>query len=337
MSLIFMDGFDYHATADLLKKWTLNSNTTISAAGGRRGGGAITLAPASGNYLSKNLGANYAALIVGAAFSITAFHTVTPQKILEFFDAGTTQADVRVHPNGTFSVTRNGVVLGTSTVSASVTGFQYLECKITFHATTGTVDLRLNGVSILALTGQNTQNTANAFASDVRLGQYASGSAVLYDDVYMCDTSGTTNNAFLGDVRIDMLLPNADGFYSQFTPSTGTSHFALVDEPTPNTTDYNDGLTVGHRDSYAMANLAALASQTVYAVQVTAAIMKDDAGAKSAAVMVRSGSVNADGASVALPTSQVYVSKIYEANPDGGVAWTEASVNALEAGVVVTG
>jgi hypothetical protein len=48
------------------------------------------------------------------------------------------------------------------------------------------------------------------------------------------------------------LVPTADGTFKQWTPSTGTSHFALVDETACNTTDYNSTNTAGNRDSYSI-------------------------------------------------------------------------------------
>ena len=109
-----------------------------------------------------------------------------------------------------------------------------------------------------------------------------SSSGMNFDDLYVCDSAGSTNNGFLGDCRIDTIYPSGAGNYTQFTPSTG-SNYTCVDETAPNTTDYVDGATVGDRDSYALGNLSALSSQTVYGVQVNAAILKDDAGSKSAA------------------------------------------------------
>lgn len=48
-----------------------------------------------------------------------------------------------------------------------------------------------------------------------------------------------------------VLLPNSDGNYLQWTPSTGTTHYTLVDESTCNgTTDYNSTVTTVNRDSY---------------------------------------------------------------------------------------
>src|SRR5438874_4400491 len=48
-----------------------------------------------------------------------------------------------------------------------------------------------------------------------------------------------------------VLVPTSDGNYTQWTPSTGTTHFTLVDESACNgTTDYNSTATNGNRDSY---------------------------------------------------------------------------------------
>ena len=157
------------------------------------------------------------------------------------------------------------------------------------------------------------------------------------DDFYMLDQSGSAPlNDFLGDCRIDTIYPSADGTYSDFTPSTGSTHYTLVDEATPNTTDYVSSSTVGNRDSYQFQDIAALSAQTIYGVQVNAAIVKDDAGARSAATFVRSGSSNSDGAGVGLSTSQTYISQIFTTDPNTGAAWTESAVNAAQFGTVVT-
>lgn len=228
---------------------------------------------------------------------------------------------------------------GTSVAALSINTEYYIEWKITFanSISADTCVVKINGVQVLNVaSGQDTQASANASANGFHLGGFNQASTCIYDDLYLCDQSGSTNNDFLGDIRVDTVFPTSDGNYTAFTPSTGSDHYALVDETEPNTTDYNDGATVGDRDSYGLGNLTALTSQTVYGVQVNAAILKDDAGAKSAATFVRSASTNQDGAAVALGTSQVYVSQIFEQDPNAAAAWTETTVNAMEAGVVVT-
>lgn len=344
MALLFIDGFDHYATADIGKKWSATSVGSINATGGRRGGGSFRSSSNNGAYVAKTLAAS-ASFVVGMAFKYTALPTFGGNvKIIQIWDGGTSQCDLRVRGDGTLEVTRFGTALtgGASVVSLSINTDYYIEFKVTIanSIAAGSCKVRVNGVDVITVAaGQDTQNSANATANQVRIGTVDATNSlgnVDFDDVYIADLSGSVNNDFLGDVRIDTLYPTSDGNYTAFTPSTGSSHFALVDEATPNTSDYNDGAAVGDRDSYGMGNLSALASQTVYGVQVNAAIMKDDAGSKSAATFVRSSSTNGDGAGVPLGTSQVYISQVFETDPNGSIAWTESSVNAMEAGVKVT-
>lgn len=344
MALRFMDGFDHYATADITKKWTsiTGGSVTINAGTGRRSSGSMSISLGSANGVSKTLDAQ-ATWIVGVAVNYTTFPT-NNVGLLRFLDAGTLQCSLLVNPDGTLSVVRGSgtaVTGGTSTFALSANTFYYIEMKVTIADSIGanSCKVRVNGADVITVaTGQDLKSTANATANQIGLSNSAlSGSSVIVaDDFYVCDSTGATNNDFLGDVRVDTLFPNAEGNFTQFTPSTGTTHYTLVDETAPNTTDYNDGATAGDRDSYALQNLSALTSQTVYGVQVNAAVLKDDAGAKSASTFVRSGGTNGDGATAALGTSQAYVSQVYELDPNGSVAWTEASVNAMEAGVRVT-
>lgn len=334
MALLFTDSFDHYATADGTKKWnTFGTGVSIQASSGRRSTGCMQF---SGNtrFADKTLPSSYQTLIVGFALDAAAGNTTD---IMRFLDGATVHTGLYLTANNAIAAFRgtNATVLGTSANNVvPASGFCYIEVKTKIDDSTGTVEVKVNGASVLSLTGQDTRNGGNASATGISFRGIVNTSKI--DDLYICDTSGSTNNDFLGDVRIDCLFPDGDGNYSQFTPSTGTSHYQLVDEATPNTTDYNDGATVGDRDSYTFANLSSLASQTVYAVQVCMAINKDDAGSKSAASFVRASSTNGDGASISLGTSQVITTQVFEQNPSGPAAWTESTVNGMEAGCKVT-
>jgi len=475
--LILMDGFDHYATADILKKWN-SGGAAIAPSSGRSGGGALSCTNAN---VTKTLIAG-ASWVMGCRVQVSAVSALS-RGLFSLFDAATLQCDLRINPDLTLSVTRNGTALtgGTSTNSLSTGSYYYVEWKVTIADSIGanSCKVRVNGVDwITVATGQDTKNTANASANQLTLGPINAISGTwLIDDFYLCDSSGTTNNDFLGDIRVDTLYPNADGTYSQWTPSavngahrywrlyvdavlsgstiaiaelklsltpggasvttggtasasnaavsaasnafdgsggtrwatapsqvpgwlaydfgagntkdirgfsiisenvagydsetpsrfqlqysddgvawvtlavataanwlqaetrnfsadiTATPHSALVDEATPNLTDYNYALTPGLRDSYAFQDLPSLVSSTVYGLQINAALLKDDAGNKQVALFARSGGADSDGATAALGTSQTYVSQIFETN--GGAAWTQTSVNALEAGVKV--
>lgn len=336
MALLFVDGFDHYATADITKKWALASGGgSINSSGGRRSGGAYT--GSTTFMLTKGVTAG-SSFVMGVALNLSGGLANT-LVVFGLVDAGTTQCDLRVNTDLTLSVTRNGTALTSGTSSNTLTTgtgiYNYVEWKVTIADSISAAScvVKVNGVTwITVATGQDTKATANTTASSFTLGSTSNiFNAAFFDDLYLCDQSGSTNNDFLGDCRIDTLLPNGDGNYTSFTPSTGTTHYLLVDESTPNTTDYNESSTATNKDSYQMVNLGALASQTIYGVQVLGAVLKDDAGARSIKVGVRSSSTDSVSAAQAVTTSQFYYNNIHETNPATAVAWTESGVNAAEA------
>lgn len=334
MALLFMDGFDHYATADITKKWSTSVGpATISSAAGRRSGGALAGSIGNNAYVVKNITAG-ATFIMGAAFQFPGASSIA-NDLFRLLDATTLQCGVRVNGDGTLLVHRNGTTLATSTAALAFAAYNYIEWKVTIadSIATNSCKVRLNGVDVLTLAAaSDTKNTANASANQVSIGGISgNATSVFVDDFYLCDASGSTNNDFLGDCRVDTLLPNGDGNYTSLTPSTGVSHYLLVDETAPNTTDYNESSTATNKDSYQMVNLGALASQTIYGVQALGAVLKDDAGARSIKVGMRSSSTDSSSAAQALSTSQLYYSNIHETDPATATAWTESGVNAAEA------
>lgn len=334
MALIFIDGFDhYSAQADIGKKWSAASSTfpTISTTGGRRGGGCASFPSSATYYAERSIGSTATAIVGIALYR----RDTTTGDILRFYEGATLHLTLTVDVNyklrlytGTSS---GGTLLATGTTTISQSAWTYIELKATI-GNSGAYEVKINGVSEFSSGSADTQNGGTATMDKVRIG---GGPNSYVDDVYICDSSGSTNNDFLGDCRIDTLLPTGDGYYTDFTPSTGTSHYALVDETAPNTTDYVSSATSGHRDSYAFPDLTALVSQTVYGVQINAAALKSDSGSRSLGTMSRLSSTDKDGSGVALGTSQDFVTEIQETDP-ASAAWTEANINAAEFGVKVT-
>lgn len=336
MSLLFMDGFDHYATADLTKKWSSNASCTISAAGGRRSGGALVVPINSAN-VTKTLAAASASFVMGAAFKTD---VLVAKAIFSLLDAGNAQCELRMNADGTLSVTRAGSALtsGTSTNAITTGVFYYVEWKVTIADSigVGSCVVKVNGATwITVATGQDTKATANASANQITLNGSTSTNTATFDDFYICDLSGSApQNDFLGDCRIDCQFPNADGSNSTWTPSTGTTHYTLVDEATPNTTDYVESNVIGNKDTWAFQDLSSITG-TIYGVQINTAALKDDAGGRSIINTVKSGATNADGATQAMSTSQIYYLDIFATDPATTAAWTESAVNAAEFGVKV--
>jgi hypothetical protein len=347
MSLLFVDGFDHYATADFSKKYVATVGSPVITAGiGRRGTKGYDTQTGGG--ITKEFPAE-SSWVMGIAFKIPAAVpnpvSIPNGRIFTLLDGATQQCELRFD-NATqeLIVTRNGTLVtgGRSSIVLSLNQYYYIEWKVTISDSIAADScvVRVDGVEVINVTaGQDLKNTANTTATRVLIGIGTTNAKHQYDDLYICNQSGSTNNNFLGDCRVDTLYPDADGFYTDGTPSAGSDHYAMVDETPVSTTDYVTLASLNDRDSYSFDSLPALAGQVVYGVQAVAATGKDDSGLISAATFVRSGTspaVDQDGVSTPLPTTYTFLRDIYEQNPDTSTAWDRDSVNAAEFGVVVT-
>jgi hypothetical protein len=161
---------------------------------------------------------------------------------------------------------------------------------------------------------------------------------VYVDDYYACDIQGSTNNDFLGDVRVQAVFPNGNGNYSQLTNDLGnmTNNYTHVDEADPNDdTDYVESSNAGDKDTYTYQDLPTTTG-TVYGVQVMTYAKKTDSGSRTIRNLARLSGTDADnGSDIALPSGYTYLPSIFETKPGGG-AWTITDVNNAEFGVKVT-
>lgn len=354
MSLLFVDGFDHYVTADLTKKWhilasTGSSGATITAAAGRNGSGALTnngSTASSNSWISRTF-PPAASWVIGFAFKFSG-SVATPLIIAALTDAGTTQCDLRLNADSTLSVTRNGTALtsGTSATALSSGIWYYIEWKITIanSISAGSCKVRVNGSDVITVaTSQDTQNTANATASQLKLGIQTTNSSTsilqFYDDVYVCDSvdsgiAGVPNNDFLGDVRAEAILPNGAGNTTGMTPSTG-SNYTCVDDTTPNDdTDYVSSSVATTKDTYAFANLTT-SPVTIFGVQTVLTQRKDDAGHRFTCPVTRTGATDYDGSNYAVLDSYSMDCQVRQSNPNTSAAWTEAGVNGAEFGMKV--
>ena len=226
MALRFIDGFDHLVTADITKKWTvLVSSMIISAGNGRRGTASLRCANQTVSYVALTLDSQ-PTWIVGFAHRFTTM-PASATDLLRWYDTSTQQCELRILPTGALQVTRNGTALtgGTTTNVLTLNTYQYIELRLVISNTVGEVDIHVDGASWLALTNQDTQNSANATANTLRLGVIQSTAVgnLDLDDFYICDGTGSApHNTFLGDSRVDTLLPSADGTSQQWTPSNAS-------------------------------------------------------------------------------------------------------------------
>lgn len=335
MALRWCDSFDHFGSTGVMTPRYDSNNLFSTAAGGRNGTNALSCV---------NIGATLTKILDSQSTWIVGFSRNRTQlnhgAFFRWVDNATTQVEFRDNALGKVEVYGNGgaTLIGTSTHVISPATDNYYELKIgSFHDTTGSVEVRVNGVVEVSLTNVDTKGSANGTADRFTFLGSLSGQATLWDDFYVCDGTGGSNNDFLGDCRVQMLLPNGDGNSSQWVGSDGnsTNNSLLVDEGTPNNdTDYVTSGTVSDKDTYAFGNLASTAG-TVAGVQVNVYARKDDAGTRKIVTVARVSATEVDSADISVTTSYLGYVDLRETKPGGG-AWTITDVNAAEFGVKVT-
>jgi hypothetical protein len=254
------------------------------------------------------------------------------------YSAGTVQNDIRVTGAGEIAIYRgSSTLLGTSS-GAGLTQdiWSYIEVTINLHASTGTIDVWVNGVNVLSDTGLNTQG-GSAFIDLIAV----RGDTVyrpVFDDVYVLDDSGTDNTSRLGEVYVETLVPDADGNVNAWTRvGGGTNNWEAVDDMAPpdDDTTYVHSATATDQDLFGMAALTSGVG-TVFAVEASALVRKEDAGFREIRLQARSNVTEAESGNISFSANEYrYINHIFENDPNGAIDWTEASVNAAEFGIVL--
>lgn len=340
MALLFIDGFDHYATADLSKKYQAVTASSITTGGGRRGGGCISL---TSQLAGSNVGRTIpitSSIIVGAAVSRRT--SQLGSYIFRLTNASNTAASL-LYSSGFLSITNaNNTVIGTS-IPITTLGpgiWNYIEWKmlIADSIPANSCVVRVNGVEVLNLpagTDTKYQTTSPTTFDMVRLGTPSAGLEMDVDDFYVCDTTGLTNNNFLGDVRIDTLLPDADGVYNDGVPSTGINSWSILDNVPANTSSYVTLTNLGEKETLQFTDLPTIPTQTIHAVQVNYNSAKSDSGLIFGAALAVSGATIGEATSSTLATSYSAQSGIFLTDPATGDAWTESAVNSAEFGIIV--
>lgn len=217
--------------------------------------------------------------------------------------------------------------------------WNHIQVKVVFGGS-GSFELKVNDVTVILDTAVATSKSGSTSCDMVTLhglkGGDTSSTTHLYDDWYICDTTGTSNNDFLGAIKIETLLPNGTGDSSDFTPSTG-SNYQNVDEVPIDTTTYNESLaTSGNKDLFQIDNLSAI-SGSIKGVQVTNYAISTEGQVITVEGLVKS-SITEDNAGTFYIGSDVYqpFSAVWETDPALGGSWLVSNINALQIGYEVS-
>jgi hypothetical protein len=358
MALLYVDGFDAYGTTDLPKRWVAQSGTWTVTSGGRNSTNCVKSDDLGDRRLWRTLQAQRSQIIVGFAFQVTRVPLSGEWlRIAQFIGNGDAGYQIGVSAGGGIQIraAASGNINNSGTFIASgdfpsaniqISTWYYLEWMMTFatSAGAGTCVARLNTVPIITLaTGLNTKTAnGNAYADTFEFGcqngAVAPGAPgthfMKYDDMYIADNTGSINNAFLGDVRVEAIRPTGTGTYADFTPNGAANNWDCVDEAAQDgDTTYVASSTVNHKDSYVFADLSSNPSN-VMAFQVSMMARKDDAGARKISSFLRSGGSDfVSSTQFSIADNYAPWIDIWNQDPNGNIPWTGTSINALEAGV----
>lgn len=335
MAIIIFSSFDYNTIP--IPPFSSYDGPTISATAvrtgsqGVQGGGngnlnyAISNIPMSGlsntyivGFAAKNPDSNFKVTFMNNAFAVTQHNIIfnsTTRAIGQF--------------NGTGGATSYG-----SPNAFDPTVWNYFEFKIIAGtAGTGSVEVHINGTLYNLWSSITTINNATYTQFDgVRITMTSTNHKL--DDFYLLNASGTLNNTFLGDIRVDVLVPTASGTYTQLTPFGVSNNYQNVDEIPANTSDYNYSDVVGTQDTYNYADLPA-STLSIAAVQQQIYAAKTATGPRNVDPLVLSSGILVVGADFALSQSFTYTTQVYERDIGSGGQWTVSGFNAAEFGVRV--
>lgn len=255
-------------------------------------------------------------------------------------DDGNYVVNVSLGTDGSFSIGRGGLMdVGTkgTTLATSDPGdftpnvYKYYELKYIPHLTTGTVELRINEQVIITFTG----DTITSFETGRGVAGNSNTSFInvnLHDLYALSTESGTDNNDYLGDVRVDCFFADTDGAENTFTPAIGTVNADMVDDLTPDgDTTYVQAGTIGDVELY---NVDALSLGTqIYGVQQVSSTRKTDAGAVEMSFSTKnSGGTRIEAGDESIGDSYGFIVDMMDNDPESGNDWTDAIVNSTQFG-----
>lgn len=349
MSLIFMDGVDDGLSGF---KWTSGASRDTSWA--RTGASSLLVGVSSGvgGHPSLTLPAadRHATMIVGFGYNQhgasnwagTGGQAGGPICTLGGA-SGATHVGLYRNTVGGLYIVKGGTLLALSAPSIIVLNTWYhVEMKAVVDDASGSVTVKVNGVTVLTFSGdtRNGETDALVYSVNFTSDNGAGDRQISIDDIFILNGAGSINNDMIGDCSVVTLYPSGNGNYSQWVGSDGnsTDNYLLVDEAgVPNTSDYVESGTATEKDSYVFTDLPGTVV-SVKGVAVRAYASKSDVGAQLMRNFVRIGGTDYPSAVDKGPSvTPTYLgfSDIFDQSPATATDWTPAEVNGAEFGVEV--
>jgi hypothetical protein len=150
------------------------------------------------------------------------------------------------------------------------------------------------------------------------------------------DGSGGSYNDFIGQRRVQVIVPDADTADVDWTPSAGSDHYPLVDDLDPDDdTTYIEDTVTDNEDIWKYEDITGFDS-SVDALSLITDVRVTDVTPYDLKTVVKSGGTKYDSAAETIGgTDYLMKDRLMVDDPNTGSSWTQNGINSVEMGVKV--
>lgn len=332
MTMLVIEGFEGFGTTGLattLPTKHTGSTTGIDIVAGEHSGFALEF-NTTGDNLSISI-PNTAEIIFGFNYKM---NSLGFERLIFTREGGTNNIGIVQNADGSLRIERTATTLSTSAAGViTADTWHYIELKVKINNSTGSYDLKVDGVSVTSGSGVDTQNSTNAWTDEIFFrGRVLT--TVGIDDLYILETVTSPNNVFLGPQIVSTTFADGDDT-ANFTRSAGGSNYLLVDDdPHDTDTTYVESGTSTTKDLYDYATIGTLTD--IKCVQVSTFVRETDGTDFTLITPVKSNVTETDDSAQAIAgTTYESLQRLLENDPDTGVAWVDSGINAAKFGIKV--
>lgn len=345
MAVIFAESFDYYGDSgdgglDFMKDHVWVSTNQFSALvddGTARTGNLYFRALPSGNAgVNSNrlvLPSSYTDLGMALGIRFPALPSTSNRNLLTFVDVSNNEVvSLVIQPDGTIQAyagdTTTGTLLSSSSKRLRSSSWEHLEVHIIVSSSVGEIEIRLNEVTVLHVTGLDLGTSEITGFSVPPIG---SGTGEMhFDDMVFWDATGTTGNDFLGRVRVSTVFPDADGSTFDWSSTEANGYEAVGEVPPDEDTTYISASTVNDVAELEVPTLPT-DIDTIEGVYVPVLARQETAGSTNMQISIISGGIEDTGDEQPIGDTYGYYGQVFPSDPNtSGAKWTKTTLEAAK-------
>ena len=341
MALLYIDGFETYgntanavvAAGDVARRWMAFSENAIKVQVGRDGSGkCLSMETSSCRITKVGLNTTNDTLVVGVAMYLSSIGASAFQPI-QLFSGATFGMNLQVNTDGSVSVRRGSTTLANSANSNLITAnsWHYVELKVKSANSGGTFDVYINGVNELSGNG-DTQDGPFSYHTAVSFRRGDLSSAIYFDDLYILDGTGATNNDVLGPMYVTTIYPDGDDT-TDWTANGNGSHYSEVNDVVFDSSTYIESGTPTDQDIFTYGTVPSMGA--VSGVQVSTVLRETDAESLPLKILAKSSGNTVNGGNQTMgSTDWTVITTVFVTDPDGA-NWNAITLNSTKFGVEV--